>query len=676
MFEALKRKLNERYEGEYEIALQNCEEMLEETREQEDNWQRYFHMLGLKYKMSCQLVEDWTESFYLNHKLEDLQALNKQLFAGMTVEEYDTCFGNPAYAVKEFGTEMGKLVAGVTAMIQPLYHKAVENQHFEITLIGSMLIKLYKAKREPDVWKEIINETMMRRDDDRSEYQQVRQYSPDQRAYLEIVEMSDLDDLRYLYQYLHYIGPNEIETAKFLNNYPDDKLTKLARTLVDAYIRGFKSDNKDYSIKDTVAVMYNIGQEQIVRKVIRMLKGFGFSALISYVGSTKVNPQYNYDHRWDSAIYLNKEIVDQSISIFTEASSRTADLLKGYSGGIYFDRFGEKLFSPEQKDECLKLDPEQQQLMKRLGMNRSQIMDKYAPRSETSFCIIGFPVPEIGNQFTEIFENTAEINMLESEHWETIQQKIIDVLDKADYVEVKGKGANLTDIRVQMQKLLIPEKQSNFCNCGADVNIPVGEVFTSPQLKGTNGVLHVTDIYLEDLHYDNLKLIFEDGFATEYSCTNYEDAEKNHKYVFESLFLPHVKLPLGEFAIGTNTLAYLMAKKFNILPQMPVLIIEKMGPHFAIGDTCFSWEEDKPVYNPDGKEIIARDNDVSILRKTDMDKAYTNKHTDITLPYEELAYITAVTESGERFDIIRDGRFVVAGTEELNEPLEELDKMK
>ena len=66
---------------------------------------------------------------------------------------------------------------------------------------------------------------------------------------------------------------------------------------------------------------------------------------------------------------------------------------------------------------------------------------------------------------------------------------------------------------------------------------------------------------------------------------------------------------------------------------------------------------------------------MSILRKTDMDKAYTNKHTDITLPYEELAYITAVTASGERFDIIKDGRFVVPGTEELNAPLEELEKL-
>ena len=143
MFDELKRKLNGRYEEEYEIALQNCEEMLEETREQNDNWERYFHFLGLKYKMSCQLIEDWTESFYLNHQIDELQALNKQLFAGVTVEEYATSFANPAYAVQEFGEEMGKLVVGVAAMIQPLYHKAVENQHFEVTLFGSMLIKLY-----------------------------------------------------------------------------------------------------------------------------------------------------------------------------------------------------------------------------------------------------------------------------------------------------------------------------------------------------------------------------------------------------------------------------------------------------------------------------------------------------------------------------------------------------
>ena len=36
------------------------------------------------------------------------------------------------------------------------------------------------------------------------------------------------------------------------------------------------------------------------------------------------------------------------------------------------------------------------------------------------------------------------------------------------------------------------------------------------------------------------------------------------------------------------------------------MIAEKTGPHFAVGDTCYSWAEDKKVYNPNGKEIIAR----------------------------------------------------------------------
>ena len=75
------------------------------------------------------------------------------------------------------------------------------------------------------------------------------------------------------------------------------------------------------------------------------------------------------------------------------------------------------------------------------------------------------------------------------------------------------------------------------------------------------------------------------------------------------------------------------------------------------------------LHNPNGKEIIAKENEVSALRKTDIDKAYFSCHTDITIPYDELGEIVAVTKDGEEIDIIRDGRFVLAGCELLNEPL-------
>ena len=96
-----------------------------------------------------------------------------------------------------------------------------------------------------------------------------------------------------------------------------------------------------------------------------------------------------------------------------------------------------------------------------------------------------------------------------------------------------------------------------------------------------------------------------------------------------------------------------------------------MGPHFALGDTCFSWSEDTKTYNPDGKEVTAKDNECSILRKKDISKAYFNCHTDITIPYHELDYIR-VYDSNESFcSIVEEGRFVLEGTEELNRPFEE-----
>ncbi len=68
--------------------------------------------------------------------------------------------------------------------------------------------------------------------------------------------------------------------------------------------------------------------------------------------------------------------------------------------------------------------------------------------------------------------------------------------------------------------------------------------------------------------------------------------------------------------------------------------------------------------------IVAKENAVSAQRGSDPDKAYFNCHTDITIPYDELGRITVVREDGTMTDIIADGRFVLPGTEELNQPLD------
>ena len=246
------------------------------------------------------------------------------------------------------------------------------------------------------------------------------------------------------------------------------------------------------------------------------------------------------------------------------------------------------------------------------------------------------------------------------------------MLDKGECVHIKGSGENRTDLTVSLFKLNDPERETIFENCVADVNIPVGEVFTSPVLKGTTGILNVSGVFLNGLYYKDLEVEFKDGMIVGYSCKNFEDDAENQRYIKENILKNHDTLTIGEFAIGTNTVAYKMARDYHIEALMPILIAEKTGPHFAVGDTCYSHCEDTKVYNPNGKEIVARDNEHTLIRKSEPLRAYYNCHTDITIPYDELSHITVHTRDKKQYDIIRDGMFVVEGSEELNEPLKQM----
>ena len=386
--------------------------------------------------------------------------------------------------------------------------------------------------------------------------------------------------------------------------------------------------------------------------------------------SLSPNPQYDFDHANDQSFYLDKALVKRRLETLTVAYEKYKKEALEFAGPAVVEVFGEIPFVPQIKEERSQFNEKQQSLRVYQTAESGRITNQYIPGDKRSFTIIAYPLPSIGPDFEEIFRKTAEINTLDYEKYQKIQQKLIDALDQGYAAHVKGKGSNQTDITVQFWKLKDPSKETIFENCVADVNIPVGEVFTSPVLEGTNGTLHVSKVYLNGLEYRNLKILFKDGIVTEYSLSNFEDEEENQKYFRSNVLYDHEFLPLGEFAIGTNTTAYRMGKDYGIADKLPILIAEKTGPHFALGDTCYSHQEDMLTYNPDGKRIVARSNKFADLREEDPSKAYFNCHTDITLPFEELECIEVLKKDGSRLDLIRDGRFVLPGTEELNIPLE------
>lgn len=661
----------------YEKTLEQIKVIYEETADFEKNKYNKFFNYSSKFILEMNDLEKSIDDKYFETKsIEELLEQNNKLYEEMLPKNYKTSFANPSFCVKEFGKEIGQILCYLYSKIRGYISFAFTHKIFKMEKNNRLFIEVYNYIKENNEDYERLKEIIKRyvKIDLNKDFNCYinETFNKDYKYYTDIICKSDLSDLRYLFKYGKFITENEIKTAKFLNNYSEDKLNVLTETIVKAYINGFIRDNKDISLRSNVRIVANAGQERITKGIIEYFNKNNLNGYVSEVVSTDYNKQYDYDHKFDIALYLDEEFAELSNNTFEIEAENHRDILKNYSGIMYIERFGEEPFSPKSKEERLKLNEKQQEIYQSLQNKRRQIFEKYIPENERSFCIVAFPTPEIGEKFEEIFEDILKVNMLDSEKYESIQQSIIDALDKGEYVHVKGKDSNETDIKVKLHELKNPEKETNFVNCVADVNIPVGEVFTSPVLKGTNGILHIDQVYLNGFKYNNLKLKFEDGYVTEYTCTNFDNEEANMNYISENLLFPHKTLPIGEFAIGTNTLAYVIAEKYNITDKLPILIVEKMGPHFAIGDTCFAWGEDNPVYNKlDNKEIIARDNEKTILRKTDISQAYTNCHTDITLPYDSLEKISVITKDGEEIYIIKDGRFVLKGTEQLNKPFEE-----
>jgi leucyl aminopeptidase (aminopeptidase T) len=464
---------------------------------------------------------------------------------------------------------------------------------------------------------------------------------------------------------------------------PQEQIDAMASTFTEGYRIGFVNAGIDLGKKKTVNIRYSLGFERIVKAAIAQFEHMGLQSIIYRearhsinrkpqgnpgYGSTAPSKQYIFDHREDAALYLDKKLVERRLSVLHSAYETYKDLAAVHAGPAVMEIFGETPFLPASCAQALRMSKKQQSLSVYYNSEAGQLVNRYIPGDERSFTIIAYPIPEIGENFPEIFSEIVKINTLDYKLYQGIQQKMIDALDEGESVYIKGAGKNRTDLTVQLTRPEDPQHETIFENCVADVNIPVGEVFTSPKLAGTNGTLHVSQVYLNELKYLDLELTFTDGRISSYSCANFPEEEENRKYIRDNVLFNHETLPMGEFAIGTNTTAYMVAKKYDIAAKLPILIAEKMGPHFAVGDTCFSWSEDTPTYNPDGKRIIAKDNECSLLRREDVSKAYFNCHTDITIPYDELDCIRVRRPDGSECSIIENGRFVLPGTEELNIP--------
>ena len=631
-------------------------------------------------------------------ELEELECRNQALYADILPKQYEESYANPACAVRRLGEERGSLLSALYAELRSLIAFVYENRLEEIVIRMELFVEVYTAfayaaeSGEEFPSGKDIREMLYWFACDYTELasrRRIREQMGTEDCFaVSMIQESDLTDIRYLYGYGEYVSKNERETALFMAGLPEATVATMADTYTEGYRIGFEVTGKDLAVKNSVSLCYRLGFERMMRRAVENFEKMGLKpvaarAVVSVLdnrGATRgrsgfcggiPNMQYDYDHKDDKAVFFDRNYMNRKLEAGRSAYEENREAAAGYAGPALVETFGEADFNPVTKKEAFQLSGEQSRLWLEYRAKAGALQREYIPEEETSFTIIAFPVPEIGPVFEELFHEIIRINTLDYMLYRRVQQNLIDVLDTADFCEIKGMNGNRTDLKINLYKLSDPSRETIFENCVADVNIPVGEVFTSPVLKGTEGVLHVSRVFLRGLEYRNLAVTFQDGMVTDYSCDNYESEEAGRKFIRENILARHDTLPMGEFAIGTNTTAYVAARRLGVEAKLPILIAEKMGPHFAVGDTCYSHVEDVKVYNPDGKEIVARSNEVADLRGSRPMEAYYNCHTDITIPYDELGELTAVRKDGSRIAVIRAGRFVLPGCEELNKAFEE-----
>lgn len=690
----------------YELVYERIQE-IKGQQEVDEKFKPYFKDVSEYILMVIYELKNSNSDYVLEHNrfetkeadnLDDCkklkQDLNKKIYREL-IENYNNSYLNPTYAVEKLG-EYGQLLSAIYAEIQSLPCFIYDRKEEAVLVRMELFVELYGMFVQAMLEKELPDKEYLIQlySDFAYDYlstsmeEAVKElYAPERSVAYDIIEKADLSDIDYLYDYGEYISDNERETAKYLNTLPQETIDKMAETFTEGYRLGFVATRKDLSIKETVEIMYPIGFERVVRSAVKLFDKMGLKyvvkrSTVSFINGRRLlkrgyfaepaNKQFESDHEYDKVLYFNRRFLERKLEAYGNALEKYKEEAGKYGGPAVIESFGMQPFTPESKKEVLKPDEQSGKIISEFNVRSGELLNKYVKGEERSFTIIAFPTPEIGENFKEIFDEVIKINTLDYVMYKDIQQLIIDALDKVKYVKIEGMDGNATDLKVMLWQLKNPDKETIFENCVADVNIPVGEVFTSPVLEGTEGLLHVKNVYLNGLPYKDLKLELKDGMISSYICGNYKELKDNKNYIKENLLFQHSTIPIGEFAIGTNTNAYVLTKKYGLESVMPILIAEKTGPHFAFGDTCYSHEEDIMTYNPDGKAIVARENSISALRHSDSLKAYFGCHTDITIPYDELGRLYGVCENGDIVDIIRDGKFVLKGTEALNEPLESL----
>lgn len=310
------------------------------------------------------LQQGWLEGA----ELSELEANNQKLYEDILPQNYGHSYGNPTWAAETLGEEFGQLLSFLYTEIRGLIVFAYEDRLFDMTVAMELFVQIYNLFEDEEVSAKDVKEAIYWYVSDYSDEMVGRRVQEGVDPALDfaanIICSSDLTDIRYLYRFGEYITENEIGMAKFLNTLSEEEIQAMARTFTEGYRTGFVLTGKDITKKKTVNIRFQLGFERMVKAAIEQFKAMDLKPVIyrsavhsvnkkqhhriGYYGAIP-NPQFEYDHKDDAALYLDHEFVQRKLRVLQVAYEQVKGLAAVHGGPACMETFGETPFAPEKE---------------------------------------------------------------------------------------------------------------------------------------------------------------------------------------------------------------------------------------------------------------------------------------------------------------------------------------
>lgn len=213
------KESNEQAEERFSLVMERIAEIAEET-DVPEKFDDYFKKTAAFLLQLKNVSEKAEKDTLKDASLTECEKQNAGFYDDIKAENYGKSYGNPTYAVEKLGEEYGQILSALYAECRKRITDVYAAKKMNVTITAELFVEIYNYFEDKEgIDKTAIEQAVYWYFHDYSEIfieDSVRELVDSEEDFLyQIVMNSDLNDLRYLYQYGQHIGKMRPESRHF-----------------------------------------------------------------------------------------------------------------------------------------------------------------------------------------------------------------------------------------------------------------------------------------------------------------------------------------------------------------------------------------------------------------------------------------------------------------------------